>query len=134
MKRLNRKARVCIVEDDKLLALVEKRLVEKLGYEVVGQAATGEDAIRMVQDLEPDIIIMDISLKGSMDGIETVERIRQEHYPLPVIFLSGNSDRMHLERAKKAGFTDYLVKPVTLQELSAPLLKAARLHRPAVAG
>ena len=117
------KRKVLIVEDDKLLALVEERLVERLGFEVVGTAVTGEEAIALVKDSKPDIILMDISLKGEMDGIDAVEKIRKS-VSTPVIYLSGNSDKFNFERAKKTGFVDYLVKPVTADDLVGPLKKA----------
>lgn len=117
------KKKVLIVEDDKLLALVEERLVERLGFEVVGTAASGEDAVSLVRENQPDIILMDISLKGEMDGIDAVEIIRKK-YNTPVIYLSGNSDKFNYERAKKTNFIDYLVKPVTADDLVGPLKKA----------
>lgn len=120
------KKRVLIVEDDKLLALVEERLIQKLGYEVVGTAESGEDALRLVKEYEPDIILMDISLKGDLDGIDTVEKIRLS-YNTPVIFLSGNSDKYNYERAKKTEFIDYLVKPVTADDLIGPLKKSVEV-------
>lgn len=122
------KKRVLIVEDDKLLALVEDRLVTKLGYEVVGKASSGQEAIRMTSELNPDILLMDISLNGELDGIETVEQIRKNS-SVAVIYLSGNSDKFNYERAKKTGFISYLVKPVTQEELSEPLLKASSLDK-----
>jgi two-component system, response regulator PdtaR len=117
------KQKVLIVEDDKLLALVEERLVERLGFEVVGTAVSGEDAVSLVRENQPDIILMDISLKGEMDGIDAVEIIRKK-YNIPVIYLSGNSDKFNFERAKKTNFIDYLVKPVTADDLIGPLKKA----------
>lgn len=116
---------VLIVEDDKLLALVEERLVTKLGYKVVGTAVTGEEAIEKVARLKPDVVLIDISLKGDMDGIEAVEQI-QRFSSVPVIYLSGNSDNYNYERAKKTGFHSYLMKPVTKDELAEPLKKIAR--------
>jgi two-component system, response regulator PdtaR len=120
---MEEKKKVLIVEDDKLLALVEERLVERLGFQVVGTAVTGEEAIILVQENSPDIILMDISLKGDMDGIDAVEIIRED-YSTPVIYLSGNSDKFNYERAKKTNFIDYLVKPVTADDLVGPLKKA----------
>jgi CheY-like chemotaxis protein len=120
---MEEKKKVLIVEDDKLLALVEERLVERLGFQVVGTAVTGEEAIILVQENNPDIILMDISLKGEMDGIDAVEKIRQD-YNTPVIYLSGNSDKFNYQRAKKTNFIDYLVKPVTADDLVGPLKKA----------
>lgn len=115
--------KVLIVEDDMLLSMVEERLVKKLGYQVIGKATNGEDAIEKMKEHHPDVILMDIILKGEMDGIETMKEIRH-HSDVPVIYLSGNSDRFNYERAKKTGFSDYLVKPITLHDLREPFEKA----------
>lgn len=115
-----KKGGVLIVEDDMLLSMVEERLIKKIGFEVVGKVTNGVDAIKKAEELNPDIIVMDISLKGNMDGIETMEAIR-ETSDVPVIYLSGSGDRYSLERAKKTGFTDYLTKPVTGGDLEEPL-------------
>lgn len=114
---------VLIVEDDMLLSLVEERLVEQLGYRVVGKVTSGEEAIRRLEEFDPDLILMDILLNGELDGIETMEKIRSIS-DVPVIYLSGSSDRFIFERAKKTGFTDYLVKPVTVSDLRKPFEKA----------
>ncbi|PAU95195.1 response regulator [Aliifodinibius salipaludis] len=117
------KGRVLIVEDDMLLSMVEERLIKRLGYEVVGKVTKGVDAIEKEEELNPDIIVMDISLKGDMDGIETMEIIRKKS-DVSVIYLSGSGDRYSLERAKKTGFTDFLTKPVTGGDLKGPLNSA----------
>lgn len=114
---------ILIVEDDMLLCLVEERLVEKLGHNVIAKAGSGEEAVKKSKTLKPDLIIMDIVLKGEMDGIEAMETIRKES-DVPVIYLSGNSDRFNYERAKKTGFAGYLVKPITSKDLKRPLKKA----------
>ncbi|MDZ7716678.1 MAG: response regulator [Balneolaceae bacterium] len=111
---------VLIVEDDMLLSLVEERLIQKLGHNVVGKVTTGKEAIEKSKELSPDLIMMDIILKGEMDGIEAMEKIREES-EVPVIYLSGNSDRYNFERAKKTQFTDYLVKPITSKDLKKPM-------------
>lgn len=115
--------KILIVEDDMLLSLVEERLVEKLGHKVVGKATSGEEAIQKYNELSPDLILMDIILKGEMDGIQAMETIR-EHSDVPVIYLSGNSDQYNYERAKETDFTDYLVKPVSSHHLTEPLNRA----------
>ncbi len=114
------KGRVLIVEDDLLLSMVEERLVKKLGYSVVGKVEKGSEAVNKASELNPDIIIMDISLKGEIDGVEAVQKIR-ENSSVPVIYLSGSADRYHYERAKKTGFTEFLEKPVTSGDLEEPL-------------
>lgn len=120
---ISKNPRVLIVEDDLLLSMVEERLIEKLGYDVVGKVSNGKEAITKVSELKPDVIVMDISLKGDMDGIETMEKIRQKS-EVPVIYLSGSSDRYDYERAKKTDFSGYLVKPVTSGDLKKPFEKA----------
>lgn len=115
--------KVLIVEDDMLLSLVEERIVEKLGYNVVGKVGSGEEAIRKAKNLDPDLIVMDIVLKGDMDGIQAMEAIRRTS-DVPVIYLSGNSDRFNYERAKKTEFTDYLIKPITYKDLKGPMIRA----------
>lgn len=117
--------RVLIVEDDMLLSMVEERLIKRLGYEVVGKVTKGAEAIEKVAKLKPDIIVMDISLKGDLDGIDTMEAIRQKS-DVPVIYLSGSGDRYSVERAKKTGFTDFLTKPVTGGDLKEPLFAAMK--------
>lgn len=120
--------RVLIVEDDMLLSMVEERLIKKLGYEVVGKVTNGADAIEKTEELSPDIIVMDISLKGEMDGIEAVEAIREKSN-VPVIYLSGSGDRYSYERAKKTGFVDFLTKPITSNDLKEPLHEALHDQR-----
>ncbi|MDZ7681384.1 MAG: response regulator [Fodinibius sp.] len=117
------KGRVLIVEDDMLLSMVEERLINKLGYEVVGKVTKGADAVDKADELKPDVIVMDISLKGDMDGIETVEKFVRS--PVRLLFISlGSGDRYSYERAKKTGFTDYLTKPITSGDLKEPLSSA----------
>ncbi|MEX0647362.1 MAG: response regulator [Balneolaceae bacterium] len=115
--------RVLIVEDDTLLSMVEERLIVRLGYKVVGKATTGKEAIDKVKSLQPDIIIMDLSLKGSMDGIETMDEI-STFSDVPVIYLSGSTDKHDKERAKKTNAVDFLMKPVSASEMVLPLKKA----------
>lgn len=120
---ISQNGRILIVEDDMLLSLVEERLVLKLGYSVAGKAVSGDEAIQKVKELEPDLILMDISLRGKYDGVETMKIIRK-FSSVPVIYLSGNSDKLSVERAKKTNFVDYLIKPVTESDLNTPIAKA----------
>lgn len=123
----NQKGKVLIVEDDMLLSMVEERLIKRLGFEVIGKVTKGKEAIKKQEELNPDIIVMDISLKGDMDGIEAMEAIREKS-DVPVIYLSGSGDRYSLERAKKTGFTDFLTKPITGGDLKEPLYSAMNAH------
>ncbi|HKK45959.1 MAG TPA: response regulator, partial [Balneolaceae bacterium] len=121
----NLKGRVLIVEDDMLLSMVEERLIKRLGFDVVGKVTEAEDAVNKTVELKPDVIIMDISLKGDLDGIDAMEMIRQKS-DVPVIYLSGSSDRYYYERAKKTGFSGFLTKPVTSGDLEDPLYLALK--------
>lgn len=118
----DRQHSVLIVEDDKLLSLVQSKLVERLGYRIAGKADSAEKAVEMARELNPDLIMMDILLKGDKDGIEAVKEIRT-FSDVPVIYLSGNSEKHSIERAKKTGFVDYLIKPVTESDIAYPLRK-----------
>lgn len=122
------KGKIIIVEDDMLLSLVEGRIVEKLGYKVAGKAVEGEEAVRMIKELNPDIVLMDISLKGKMDGIEVMTRVR-DFSDVPVIYLSGNSNKHNMARAKKTSYIDFLVKPISADEMIQPLKKAMNVKR-----
>lgn len=117
------KGRVLIVEDDLLLSLLEERILIKLGYQVVGKAVSSEQALEMVKKYAPDIIIMDILLKSEVDGIETMHIIR-EFSDVPVIYISGNSDRQNIARARETQFIAFLQKPVSADQLVQPLKKA----------
>ncbi len=115
---------ILIVEDDKLLSFVEERLIKKLGYQLAGKATNGKDAIESVKEKNPDLILMDINLDSSMDGIEAMNRIR-EFSSVPVVFLTGDSQQKTEDRINCiSNCVDYLVKPVNADGLQKPLEKA----------
>tara|TARA_R110002096_G_scaffold39845_6_gene108699 strand:- start:10233 stop:10589 length:357 start_codon:yes stop_codon:yes gene_type:complete len=108
---------ILIVEDDMIISLVVENMVRELGHQVIGKAVSGEEAIELALEKKPDLILMDIRLKGEMDGIEAVERIKKEMI-VSVIYLTGNSDKLNYDRAKNTNFTDLIVKPFTINDLS----------------
>jgi CheY-like chemotaxis protein len=112
--------KVLIVEDDMIISLVVENMVKELGHEVVGKAVSGEEAIELANKEKPEILLMDIRLKGEMDGIDTVAKINETINP-KVIYLTGNSDRLNFERAKDTNFTDLIVKPFTIGDLDKSL-------------
>lgn len=118
--------KVMIVEDDILLLLVEERLVRRLGYEIVGTASEGDLAISKIKKLNPDILLVDIHIRGSMNGLQIVETLIEEDINIPVIFLSGTDDQAVIERAKALGCVEFLKKPVTAEELNIALKDATR--------
>lgn len=123
MKKGTSKGSVLIVEDDMLLSLVEGRIIEKLGYNVIGKATSGEEAIKLVRELSPDAVVMDISLNGEMSGFDALERIR-EFSNLPVIFLTGDANQEMAKKAKQSGNADYLIKPIKADDMIQPLRRA----------
>ncbi len=112
--------KILIVEDDMIISLVVENMIKKLGYELIGKAASGEEAIELAKEHKPDIILMDIRLKGEMDGIEAINQIKQ-HIDTNVIYLTGNSDKTNYDRAKATKCIDLISKPFTIGELTRSL-------------
>jgi CheY-like chemotaxis protein len=114
---LGKEKKVLIVEDDMIISLVIENMVKELGHKVVGKAASGQEAIDLALENSPDLILMDIRLKGEMDGIEAVTAI-QEKISTSVIYLTGNSDRVNYDRARATKCIDLITKPFTLNDLT----------------
>jgi two-component system, response regulator PdtaR len=110
-------ASILIVEDELIVAESLALDLQRKGYTISGIVSSGQEAIHAVGQLLPDIILMDIMLKGALDGIETSKAIHQMQ-SVPVIYITAFSDRATLERAKQAEATlHYLVKPIRLKDL-----------------
>ena len=107
---------VLIVEDDLILNLLYKSFFEMLGYKTQGEIVSGKNAVEVAHRIEPDLILMDILLEGNMDGIETMEEIRN-FSDVPVIYITDNSDPYHIIRAKETNYIDYLVKPIEFTDI-----------------
>jgi len=110
------KARVLIVEDETIVALDLSELLRNLGYDVIGAAGTGLEAIDAASALRPDLILMDIHLRGKMDGIEAA-RVIGQRMTVPVIFLTAHGDAPTVDRALEASPHGYLMKPFDEQAL-----------------
>lgn len=111
---------ILIVEDDMIIAMVLENMVLTLGHNVVGKATNGNDAIALAVELTPDIILMDIRLKGEMDGVEAIQSIKKQ-ISVSVIFITGNSDRHNFERVKETNCVGLITKPFTIGELTKTL-------------
>lgn len=110
--------RILVAEDEAIIALGVKDTLSRLGYAVLPVAATGEDAVRLTSELGPDVVLMDIRLKGEMDGIEaawTIAHLSQT----PTVFLTAYSDPETLSRAKNVNPAGYILKPFTPEQLRA---------------
>jgi CheY-like chemotaxis protein len=112
------KARIVVVEDEKLVALAIEKSLKAMGYDVPLTTSTGEEVVRKVSELEPDLVLMDIRLKGGIDGVEAADRIRNSFH-IPVIFLTAYSDAPTLERAKITEPFGYILKPFEEKSLQA---------------
>jgi PAS domain S-box-containing protein len=110
------KIKVLVVEDESLVAKDIHNMLRGQGYEVVGVLSTGEEALRVMPEAKPDLVLMDIVLKGEMDGIAAAERIWEDH-SVPVIYLTAYADETTLSRAKITEPFGYILKPFDEREL-----------------
>ena len=101
--------RVVVAEDEALIRLDLVELLEEHGYEIVGQASDGEEAVRLANELEPDLIVMDVKMP-KMDGITAADKIAEDRI-CAVVMLTAFSQRDLIKRAKEAGAMAYVVKP-----------------------
>jgi len=119
--------KILIVEDEAVVSLDISRRLEKMGYEVMGRLASGEEAIAAIQEERPDLVLMDINLQGEIDGIETATKLYKEHN-LPVIYLTAYAGESTLERAKESKPYGYILKPFKERELHAAIEIAISRH------
>ena len=103
---------ILIVEDDSNSAFVLKTILEKAGYFILPIAASGEEALHLTQEHHPALVLMDISLSGNLDGIDTVLAIRQ-HYDIPIVYLTGHTSESVIKRAKATTPYGFILKPYT---------------------
>lgn len=115
--------RILIVEDDMIIAMVLEKMLIRLNYGVIGKYTDASEAIEAAIKQKPDLILMDIQLKGELDGVTAMQQI-QKHIDIPVIYITGNSDQLNQERTKKTRFVSYLVKPIQMNDLEESLKKA----------
>lgn len=120
--------RVMVVEDESIVALEIEDRLERLGYTVCAVTPSGEKAIEIARETEPDLILMDIYLAGKIDGIEAAEAIEREK-DIPIIFLTAYSDPSTVERAKRIGPFAYLVKPFDENQLRTSIEIALYKHK-----
>ena len=110
--------KIMLVDDDYTVKLELEAMLISMGYDVIGQADSGEQAVEMAINLKPDLILMDIVMPGSMDGISAAEKIRSE-LGVAVVFLTGYGNREYVERAKLVEPFGYVMKPFTDYQIRA---------------
>ncbi|AKB84494.1 response regulator [Methanococcoides methylutens] len=108
--------KIVVVEDELIVGMMIKLKLEKMGYTVAGIASRGKDAISMVKSIQPSLILMDIRLKGGIDGIDTAKMIRKA-YSIPIVFITADSSKETRERADLVGHQGYLTKPFMDEDL-----------------
>jgi two-component system, response regulator PdtaR len=115
--------RILIAEDETIIRLDLKQLLERAGYEVVAEAKDGEEAVALARSEEPELAILDVKMP-QLDGIEAARRILEER-PIPIVMLTAYGQQELVARAVEAGVFGYLVKPFREQDLL-PAIAAAR--------
>jgi DNA-binding LytR/AlgR family response regulator len=119
---------VLVVEDENIVAKDIQQSLLKMGYKVIGTASSGEKAKEILKENQPDIILMDIMLKGNMSGIDTAEYVK-DIYDLPVIFLTAYADENTLSKAKITEPYGYILKPFKEIDLHTSIEMALYKHK-----
>ena len=123
--------RVVVAEDEALIRLDLVELLEEHGYEIVGQASDGEEAVRLANELEPDLIVMDVKMP-KMDGITAAGQINEQNIA-PVVLLTAFSQKELVEKAGEAGALAYVVKPFNQNDLIPAIEIAVVRHQQIIA-
>ena len=119
--------KVLIVEDELIVAKDIKHSLERINYEVVGFASDVSETIELIKQNQPDVVLMDIMLRGGDSGIDAAEIIRKD-FKIPVIFLTAYADSATLERAKRAESYGYIIKPFKMVDLQTSIELAVYKH------
>jgi DNA-binding NarL/FixJ family response regulator len=119
--------RILVVEDERIVALDIARKLEKLGYDISAMVSSGKAALERVQRDHPDLVLMDIVLKGEMDGIQAAAQI-QSTFDIPVVYLTAYADEKTLERAKDTEPFGYVIKPFDTKDLQVAVELALYKH------
>lgn len=110
--------KVLIVEDNPIISMLEEKLLKQLGHEVLSVVESGEEAVEAFKELSPDFIIMDIALSGLIDGLEATKKIRETSSEVPIIFVTGNSDRFEKSNLEVDDKNKLVTKPFTDNDLA----------------
>ncbi len=121
------KNNILVIEDEAIVSKDIQQSLKKLGYNIVGSASTGENAIVLALETKPDLVLMDIMLKGDMSGIDAAEQIR-EKLSIPVIYLTAYADESTLAKAKVTEPYGYIIKPFKEVDLHTSIEMALYKH------
>lgn len=126
-EELTAKKQIFIVEDE-IISEAIKDCLENLGYSVPAIASSGEEAIKKITAIRPDLVLMDISLKGDIDGVQAAEAI-WNYLKIPIVYCTGYSDANTFQRAKVTGSFGYLLKPFEQKNLYVTIETALQRHK-----
>ena len=121
------KARIMVVEDEAVISMEIQDRLTKMGHSICGTAASGEEAVSIATAKRPDLILMDVHLRGEVDGVQTAKQIR-DRIEIPIIYLTAFADDRTVERAKQTEPFGYLIKPFSEKELYAAIETALYKH------
>jgi CheY-like chemotaxis protein len=110
------KKKILIVEDEIITAMSLQHLLELWGYRMCGQASSGKEALEKVEFEKPDIALIDVSLSGNINGIETARQIRSR-FSIPIIFITGYSDKETMKEIEDINPADCFIKPIDFNKL-----------------
>lgn len=119
---------ILIVEDESVVSMHLEMSLERLGYAITASVTSGEEALEAIQRTKPDLVLMDIQLRGEMDGLTAAEAIHQQ-FSVPVVFVTANANGEMIARSKESGAYGFLNKPFRSSELDATIQIALHQHR-----
>ncbi|HIK37052.1 MAG TPA: EAL domain-containing protein [Geminocystis sp. M7585_C2015_104] len=125
---MEEKIKIFVVEDEIIAAESLTCDLQQLGYEVVGKTTNAEKAIEKIKQLQPDLVLLDVKIGGSMDGIELAKELNKI-FPIPIVYLTAYADNNTLQRAMKTSPYGYIVKPYKKQDLAATISIALQKYQ-----
>jgi DNA-binding response OmpR family regulator len=119
--------RVLIVEDETLIAEELRERLSQFGYSVIAAVETADEGIAIATRERPDLVLMDIRLKGEKDGVQAAQEIRQQ-VDIPIVYVTAYSDRLTVDRARQTEYDAYILKPFHRRELQSTIEVAMQRH------
>jgi AmiR/NasT family two-component response regulator len=119
--------KILIAEDDMIIQMFLSKIINNAGFRVVGEARNYIEILKLVDKTQPDLIVMDIGLEGEKDGIETARFLNKKNN-IPILFITGNSDKATMDRANEVEPIGIIFKPIDEYSLIDTLIKINREH------
>jgi CheY-like chemotaxis protein len=120
--------KILIVEDELVLQLMLVHMLQRMGFDQFEKTTKGREAVKLCEENDFGLILMDIMLQDDIDGIEAYKRIKEKKGDVPVIYITGNTDPKNKDRAEELGYYDYLGKPLTFKQLKDSIEKIEPLN------